>query len=92
MSAMRPKLYLQPGSHPCAAVEAALELKSIEYDRVDLLPLSQVMIGPLRYGGTTVPGMRLDGERLVGSRAIMRRLDTAGPRSAASSRARLELP
>jgi glutathione S-transferase len=79
MTAMRPKLYLQPGSHPCAAVEAALELKAIEYDRVDLLPLSQVMIGPLRYGGTTVPGMRLDGERLVGSRAIMRRLELLAP-------------
>ena len=49
------------------------------YDRVDLLPLSQLMIGPLRFGGTTVPGMRLDGERLVGSRAIMRRLDELFP-------------
>ncbi len=72
---MTPKLYSQHGSHPCAAVEAGLALKSIDYDRVDLLPLSQVLIGPLRYGGTTVPGMRLDGERIVGSRAIMRRLD-----------------
>ncbi len=69
------RLYSQPGSHPCAAVEAGLALKAIDYDRVDLLPLSQVLIGPLRYGGTTVPGMRLDGERIVGSRAIMRRLD-----------------
>jgi glutathione S-transferase len=72
---MTTKLYVLPGSHPCAAVEAALALKSIPYQRVDLLPMSQVMIGPLRYGGTTVPGMRLDGERIVGSRPIMRRLD-----------------
>jgi glutathione S-transferase len=70
------KLYTVPGSHPCAAVEVALRLKSIEYKRVDLLPLSQMMIGPLRYGGTTVPGLRVDGERLAGSRTIMRRLDT----------------
>jgi glutathione S-transferase len=69
------KLYVLPGSHPCDAVAAALALKSIAYERVDLLPLSQMLIGPLRYGGSTVPGMRLDGERLVGSRAIMRRLD-----------------
>jgi glutathione S-transferase len=75
MRTRRPKLYSQPGSHPCAAVEAALALKSIDYDRVDVLPLSQVVIGPLRYGGTTVPGMRIEGERLVGSRLIMRRLD-----------------
>jgi glutathione S-transferase len=37
------------------------------------------LIGPLRYGGTTVPGLRIDGERLVGSRAIMRRLDELAP-------------
>jgi len=70
-----PKLYVLPASHPCAAVEAALELKSLPFERVVLLPLSQLMIGPLRYGGATVPGMRIDGERIVGSRAIMRRLD-----------------
>ena len=68
-----------PGSHPCAAVEVALRLKAIAYDRVDLLPMSQLLIGPLRYGGATVPGLRLDGERLVGSRAIMRRLDALAP-------------
>jgi glutathione S-transferase len=75
MATGTPKLYVLPGSHPCAAVEAALKLKSIDYQRVDLLPMSQVLIGPLRYGGNTVPGMRLNGERLVGSSHIMRRLD-----------------
>jgi glutathione S-transferase len=70
------KLYSLPASHPCAAVEAALRLKSIPYERADLLPMTQMLAGPLLYGGTTVPGVRLDGERLVGSRAIMRRLDT----------------
>jgi glutathione S-transferase len=57
-------------------VEAALRLKSISYDRISLLPLTQIVVGPLSYGGTTVPGMRLDGERVVGSRPIMRRLDS----------------
>ncbi len=79
MAVGSPKLYVLPGSHPCAAVEAALKLKSIAYDRVDLLPLSQMLIGPLRYGGTTVPGLRIGGERVVGSRAIMRRLDELTP-------------
>jgi glutathione S-transferase len=73
------KLYALPGSHPCAAVEVALRLKSIDYERVDLLPMTQLAIGPLRYGGTTVPGLRVDGERLAGSRTIMRRLDTLAP-------------
>ena len=81
MPRKRTKLYALPASTPCATVEAALNLKAIDYERVDLLPMSQLMIGPVRYGGTTVPGMRLDGERLVGSRLIMRRLDAlvAGP-------------
>ncbi len=67
----RPKLYVLPGSHPCAAVQAALALKAIDYDRVELLPIAPVLVGPLRWGGTTVPGMRVDGERIVGSRTIM---------------------
>jgi glutathione S-transferase len=82
MAASVPKLYVLPGSHPCAAVEAALHLKGIAYERVDLLPLTQLLVGPLRYGGRTVPGLRLAGERIVGSRAIMRRLDELAPEPA----------
>jgi glutathione S-transferase len=74
-----PKLYVLPASHPCVAVEAALKLKSIAFERVDLLPMTQLAIGPLRYGGNTVPGLRIDGERVVGSRTIMRRLDALVP-------------
>jgi glutathione S-transferase len=82
LSIVNVKLYVLPGSHPCAAVEAALALKAIDYDRVDLLPMTQMLIGPLRYGGPTVPGIRLDGEKLVGSRTIMRRLDELKPEPA----------
>jgi len=71
----QPTLYVLPGSHPCAAVEAALALKGIDYRRVDLLPLVPVAVGPLRWGGTTVPGMRVDRQRVLGSRPIMRKLD-----------------
>ena len=73
------KLYVLPASHPCAAVEAALRLKGVAFERVDLVPMTQMAIGPLRYGGATVPGMRIDGERIVGSRKIMRRLDELVP-------------
>jgi glutathione S-transferase len=79
LPSMKVKLYASPASHPCAAVERALRLKGIPYKRVELLPLSQIVIGPLRYGGTTVPGLRVDGERLAGSRTIMRRLDALVP-------------
>ncbi|HTR88733.1 MAG TPA: glutathione S-transferase N-terminal domain-containing protein [Solirubrobacteraceae bacterium] len=73
------KLYVLPGSHPCAAVEAAFELKGLPFERVWLLPLAQLVVGPLRYGGITVPGLRMGGERIVGSRAIMRKLDRIQP-------------
>ena len=76
---MTAKLYVLPGSHPCAAVEVALKRKAIPYKAVNLLPMMQAGLGPVLYGGGTVPGMRLDGERLVGSRTIMRRLDELVP-------------
>jgi glutathione S-transferase len=77
-----PKLYAMPGSHPCTAVEAAMRLKGIEFARVDLLPMVPLLLGPLRWGGTTVPGMRIGSERLLGSRTIMRRLDELAPEPA----------
>jgi glutathione S-transferase len=73
------KLYVLPGSHPCAAVEVAMRRKGIPFQQINLLPMVPVVIGPLLYGGNTVPGMRLDGERVVGSRTIMRRLDLLAP-------------
>lgn len=76
---MTATLYALPGSHPCAAVETALRIKGISYKRVDMLPLAQLVAGPVLYRGITVPGMRLDGGRIVGSRAIMRRLDQIQP-------------
>ena len=76
------KLYVLPGSHPCAAVEAALRMKSIDFQRVDLVPMTQIVVGPLLYGGNRVPGMRIDGERIAGSRTIMRRLDELVPEPA----------
>jgi glutathione S-transferase len=80
MAAGAPKLYVLPGSHPCDAVEAALRLKGIAYERVDLMPIMPALAGPLLYGGATVPGMRIGSERLAGSRTIMRRLDDLAPR------------
>lgn len=79
---MNVKLYALPASHPCAAVEVALRMKAIEFRRIDWLPTMERVVGPLRYGGRTVPGMRIDGERLVGSRTIMRRLDELAPEPA----------
>jgi glutathione S-transferase len=79
VSVPTPKLYVQPASPPCAAVEVALTLKSIAYERVDLMPMSQLLVGPLRWGARTVPGMRIGSERVAGSRVIMRALDALAP-------------
>lgn len=79
VSAPTPRLYVIPGSHPCAAVAEAMRRKGIDFKRVDLLPIVPNLVGPLIYGGSTVPGMRIGGERIVGSRAIMRRLDELAP-------------
>jgi len=73
------KLYVIPASHPCAAVEQALRLKGIEYERVDFLPVVHRLQGRLLYGARTVPGLRMGDEKLHGSRAILRRLDELAP-------------
>jgi glutathione S-transferase len=92
---MEARLYVVHGSHPSACVEKALALKGIEYRRVELLPPVHAAIQRVRFGGRTVPGIRLDGEKVQGSRAILRRLDELRPDpplypSDAEARARVE--
>src|SRR3954471_11159281 len=73
-------LYVVPASHPCAAVELALRRKGLAYRRVDLLPLFHVVHQRVVFGRRTVPGLTLPtGDKVVGSRAIMRVLDGLEP-------------
>jgi glutathione S-transferase len=76
---MPAKLYVAPASHPCVAVEKALQLKGIPYDRVDLLPAVHKVVQRVLFGQATVPGLQIDGERIVGSSRIYRRLDQLSP-------------
>jgi len=74
------KLYIVHGSHPCAAVARALELKGLQYDVVELPPPLHAAIQRVRFGSRTVPSIRLEsGEKLSGSRAIMERLEALAP-------------
>lgn len=74
------KLYVIPGSHPCAAVEAALALKGLHYERVDLLPGASALQQLARFGVRTVPGLSIRGTgKAAGSRLIMRTLDGLQP-------------
>jgi glutathione S-transferase len=75
------KLYVIHGSHPCTAVERALALKGVPYRRGELPPPPlHGLIQRLRFGRRTVPAIELDGgERIVGSRAILRRVEQLAP-------------
>lgn len=76
---MKAKLYVVAASHPCFAVKRALELKGIPYKRVEWPPTVHVPMQRLRFSQGTVPGLVLDGERMIGSRSIMHRLDELRP-------------
>jgi glutathione S-transferase len=73
------KLYVFPGSHPCECAEAALRLKRIDHRRVNLIPALHKLVVRAQFPGTTVPALALGDERIVGSRAILRRLDELKP-------------
>ena len=68
-------LHAVPPSHPCMTVAAALELKGLEFERIDFphaerLERMQEIYGE---GNATVPGALIDGEPVHGSRAILAR-------------------
>jgi glutathione S-transferase len=74
------RLLAIPGSHPCAAVAAMLDVKGVGYDRVDLFPgLSRGWLRLTGFGAGTVPAMRMDGVHVQGSREIARALDVSWP-------------
>jgi glutathione S-transferase len=64
-------------SHPCHAVEAALRLKGLDYERVELAPGEHIAAMAAIYGedATTVPGAVIDGEPVHGSNPILERLE-----------------
>lgn len=70
-------LHVLPPSHPCKTAEAALALKGLKFEKVDLQPGTHGDAMEAIYGpdGRTVPGMTVDGEPVHGSRAILARLE-----------------
>src|SRR3954451_15856537 len=84
MSAVTPPrlvFHVLAPSHPCAAVEAALKLKGLEYEKVELPagPHPQEMEKIYGPGRATVPGMLIDDEPVHGSNAILERLEQLAP-------------
>jgi glutathione S-transferase len=77
---MAARLFVIPGSHPATTAALMLDFKGIEFNRTDLMPV--VSKGILRAAGfprVTVPALRIDGERIQGSREISRALDRLVP-------------
>jgi glutathione S-transferase len=73
-------LYAIHGSHPCLTAERALQLKGQPYRIHEMAPALHVPEQWLRFRATTVPALQLgNGEKVVGSRAIVHRLDQLVP-------------
>lgn len=77
---MSARLYVIPASHPSIAARLMLEHKGIPYRRTDLMPvLSKGILRAVGFPGTTVPALRLDGDKIQGSRQIARELERLRP-------------
>lgn len=77
-------LHVLPPSHPCAAVDAALALKGLEYERVEL-PMDgshiALMEGIYGEGNDRAPAALVDGAPVIGSNSIMEAIDALAPES-----------
>jgi glutathione S-transferase len=75
------KLHAVPPSHPCMTVAAALELKGLEYERIDFPHTERLERMEAIYGegNSTVPGLLIDEQPVHGSRAILARLEEIAP-------------
>jgi glutathione S-transferase len=74
------KLYVIPGSHPSATAMLMLDRKGIPFKRVDLIPvISKGVVRAQRFPSNTVPALKLNGNRIQGSREIGHELDRIQP-------------
>ncbi|MCW2985033.1 MAG: glutathione S-transferase [Conexibacter sp.] len=74
-------LHLLPPSHPCATVEAALKLKGLDFEKVELQAGAHTAAMESIYGEghRTVPGLMIGDEPVHGSNAILERLEQLAP-------------
>jgi glutathione S-transferase len=77
---MDARLFVIPASHPSTAAALMLDHKGIPYKRKDLMPvISKVALRGLGFPRNTVPALKIDGQRVQGSREIARELDRLRP-------------
>jgi glutathione S-transferase len=77
---MTTRLYVIPASHPATAAALMLDYKGIAYKRTDLMPVvSKAALRAFGFPGTTVPAIKIEGEKIQGSLPISRALDRFQP-------------
>jgi glutathione S-transferase len=77
------RLYVIPASHPSITSQLMLEHKGIAYKRTDLLPvISKGALRALGFPGKTVPALKIEGDKVQGSRPIARELERLRPEPA----------
>lgn len=77
---MKARLYVIPASHPAIAAQLMLAYKGIAYKRTDLLPvISKGVLRMVGFPGNTVPALKIDGDKVQGSRQIARELERLRP-------------
>ncbi|MBS1844595.1 MAG: glutathione S-transferase N-terminal domain-containing protein [Actinobacteria bacterium] len=77
---MGARLFVIPGSHPATTAALMLDFKGIEFSRTDLVPVvSKAVLRAAGFPRLTVPALKIDGERIQGSREISRALDRIRP-------------
>jgi len=77
---MDARLYVIPGSHPSYAAALMLEHKGIPFKRTDLMPVvSKGVLRMVGFPGITVPALKIDGDKVQGSRQIARELERLRP-------------
>jgi glutathione S-transferase len=77
---MNARLYVIPGSHPSLAAALMLEHKGIAFKRTDLMPVvSKGVLRAVGFPGVTVPALKIDGDKVQGSRPVARELERLRP-------------
>ena len=77
---MAARLFVIPASHPATTAALMLDFKGIPYKRTDLMPVvSKGVVRAAGFPGITVPALKIEGEKVQGSREIARALDRIKP-------------
>jgi glutathione S-transferase len=80
MTPVQARLFVIPASHPSITAELMLDYKGIAYKRTDLLPvISKGALRGLGFPRKTVPAIKIEGQRVQGSREIARELERLRP-------------